>query len=184
MPWGAGGGADVLGRILAKWLEADLKTPFPVLNLPGASGMIGLGKMITGAADGYTVAILTGDSLMMAATPTASFKFNDSIALGVLVRQPSGIFAPTNSPYKTWRTSSRRRSPKRVPFPWRSPGPTRRRPDGSIRGAKKVSLLGVPIRNRAERYTGVRGARGSPLRAGRRCAGFLDAGQLRPLLFL
>ncbi len=38
VPWGAGGGADVMARILAKWLEADLKVPFPVVNLPGASG--------------------------------------------------------------------------------------------------------------------------------------------------
>lgn len=35
VPWGAGGGADLLGRILAKWFETDLKTPVPVINMPG-----------------------------------------------------------------------------------------------------------------------------------------------------
>lgn len=185
VPWGAGGGADVLGRILAKWLETDLKTPVPVLNLPGASGMIGLGKMIAGPADGYTIAILTGDSLMMAATPAASFKFNDSVALGVLVRQPSGIFAPTNSPYKTWQDVVKAAQSKPGSVSLAITGPnTADDLTAQYLATKKVSLLGVPYTKPAERYTAVIGGHVDLLyeQAGD-VRGFLDAGQMRPLLF-
>ena len=185
VPWGAGGGADVLGRILAKWLETDLKTPVPVLNLPGASGMIGLGKMVNAPADAYTIAILTGDSLMMAATPTASFKLNDSVALGVLVRQPSGIFAPTNSRYKTWNEviSAAQSKPGSVSLAITGPN-TADDLTAQYLATKKVSLLGVPYTKPAERYSAVMGGHVDLLyeQAGD-VRGFLDAGQMRPLLF-
>jgi len=185
VPWGAGGGADILGRILAKWLESDLKVPSPVLNLPGASGMIGLGKMITAPADGYTVAILTGDSLMTAATPTTSFKFNDSVALGVLVRQPSGIFAPANSRYKTWQdvVNAAQSKPGSVSLAITGPN-TADDLTAQYLATKKVSLLGVPYTKPAERYTAVMGGHVDLLyeQAGD-VRGFLDAGQMRPLIF-
>ena len=41
VPWGPGGGADQLARKLGKLLEADLKTSFPVINVPGATGNTG-----------------------------------------------------------------------------------------------------------------------------------------------
>lgn len=61
VPWGPGGGADVLGRTVARWLEADFKSPVPVINMPGATGMIGVGKITTNAPDGHTVAVLMLD---------------------------------------------------------------------------------------------------------------------------
>ncbi|MGH6610756.1 MAG: tripartite tricarboxylate transporter substrate binding protein, partial [Burkholderiaceae bacterium] len=38
VPWGAGGGADQLGRRVSKLAEPDLKTSIPVINVPGATG--------------------------------------------------------------------------------------------------------------------------------------------------
>ena len=34
VPWGPGGGSDITGRMVAKYLEAELKVPVPVVN-PG-----------------------------------------------------------------------------------------------------------------------------------------------------
>lgn len=185
VPWGSGGGADVLGRILSRWLETDLKVPFPVSNLPGASGMIGLGRMITQPADGQSIAILTGDSLMMAATPSPSFKFNDAATLAVLVRQPSGIFAPRNSRFKTWQDVVNEAQAKPASVTLAITGPnTADDLTAQYLASKKVALVGVPYTKPGERYTAVLGGHVELLyeQAGD-VRSFLDAGQLRPLLF-
>ena len=47
VPWGPGGGSDITGRMVAKFLEAELKVAAPVVNLPGASGTIGVQRLIS-----------------------------------------------------------------------------------------------------------------------------------------
>lgn len=185
VPWGPGGGADLLGRILARWLETDLKVSAPVLNYAGASGMIGLGKMTAAAADGYTVAILTGDSLMMAATGNPGFKMADSVTLGVLVRQPSGIFAPVNSRFKSWQdvVTAVRAKPGSVSLAITGPN-TADDLTAQYLISKQVSLGGVPYTKPGERYSAVMGGHVDLLyeQAGD-VRSFLDSGQLRPLIF-
>ncbi|MGO4395609.1 Bug family tripartite tricarboxylate transporter substrate binding protein [Variovorax sp. M-6] len=56
-----GGPLDILGRALAKPLQADLKQPFIVDNRPGAGGNIGADLVAKSPADGYTV-LLTIDT--------------------------------------------------------------------------------------------------------------------------
>ena len=52
VPWGPGGGSDITGRMVAKFLEAELKVAAPVVNSPGASGTIGVQRMLSKPADG------------------------------------------------------------------------------------------------------------------------------------
>ncbi|MGH6644081.1 MAG: tripartite tricarboxylate transporter substrate binding protein [Bradyrhizobium sp.] len=52
---GAGGGSDYTMRLLARELEADLKQPFPVVNQPQASGVVGMTNYTRAAPDGYTL---------------------------------------------------------------------------------------------------------------------------------
>ena len=185
VPWGAGGGADVLGRILGRWLEADLKAAFPVSNLPGASGMIGLGRMVSLPADGHAIGILTGDSLMMAATPTASFKFADATTLAVLVRQPSGLFLPKASRFANWQEVAKEAQAKPGSVTVAITGPNTA-DDLTVQylASRKIALTGVPYTKPGERYSAVLGGHVDLLyeQAGD-VRGFLDAGQLRPILF-
>ncbi|HET7597915.1 MAG TPA: hypothetical protein VFK15_13365, partial [Burkholderiales bacterium] len=60
VPWGPGGGSDQTARRLTHYLESALKISFPVLNVPGASGLTGIGKIMGGPADGYMMGV-TGD---------------------------------------------------------------------------------------------------------------------------
>ena len=185
VPWGPGGGADVLGRILARWFETDLKVSAPVMNIPGASGMIGLGKMSQAAADGHTVAILTGDSLMMAATASPAFRMNEAVSLGVLVRQPSGIFAPSNSRYKSWQdvVNAVRAKPGEVSLAITGPN-TADDLTAQYLASKQVVLGGVPYTKPGERYAAVLGGHVDLLyeQAGD-LRSFLESGQLKPLIF-
>ena len=51
----AGGGSDVMGRLLAARLSERLGQPFVVDNRPGAGGSIGTEAAVKSAPDGYTV---------------------------------------------------------------------------------------------------------------------------------
>lgn len=60
IPFGAGGGTDVIGRLLAQKLTESLGQPVVVENRPGAGGSLGTSEVARAPADGYT--ILLGSS--------------------------------------------------------------------------------------------------------------------------
>jgi len=55
VPFPAGGPSDALARALAQGMAADLKQTVVVENIGGASGTIGLAKLMAAAPDGYTI---------------------------------------------------------------------------------------------------------------------------------
>ena len=57
VPWPAGGGTDVIGRMVAEAAQAALGVPVVVMNRPGASGAIGLREVGAAAPDGYTIGL-------------------------------------------------------------------------------------------------------------------------------
>jgi len=64
VPFGPGGNADVLGRIIAQNLSERLGQQFYVENISGAGGNIGVGRAALAAPDGYTV-LLTPPSFVI-----------------------------------------------------------------------------------------------------------------------
>jgi tripartite-type tricarboxylate transporter receptor subunit TctC len=59
VPWAPGGSTDVTARALAKAAEPILGQPIVIINVPGASTSIGMGKLAREAPDGYTVGVLS-----------------------------------------------------------------------------------------------------------------------------
>lgn len=59
VPFPAGGGTDVVGRIIAKELAQRLRVNVVVENRPGASGNIGARQVSKASPDGYTLLICT-----------------------------------------------------------------------------------------------------------------------------
>jgi tripartite-type tricarboxylate transporter receptor subunit TctC len=54
IPFAAGGGFDVMGRILAARMSEILGQQVIVENVSGAAGMIGVNRVVNAAPDGYT----------------------------------------------------------------------------------------------------------------------------------
>ncbi len=102
VPWGAGGGADQLARRVGKLLEPELKVSVPVLNVPGATGNTGTSKLLGAPADGQSIAVLIGDTMGTLAGGTARWKLADLAPLGVMIRQPTGLFVKTDAKWKTF----------------------------------------------------------------------------------
>jgi tripartite-type tricarboxylate transporter receptor subunit TctC len=66
--FGAGGGTDIVGRILADAMQARLGKPVVVENKPGAGGILGNGSVANATPDGYTLGIMTAGQIIAAVT--------------------------------------------------------------------------------------------------------------------
>jgi tripartite-type tricarboxylate transporter receptor subunit TctC len=67
VPFGAGGGTDILARLLAQYMAAALGQPVLVDNRPGATGTVGMAVLARARPDGHTIAIAPNGTYAMAA---------------------------------------------------------------------------------------------------------------------
>jgi tripartite-type tricarboxylate transporter receptor subunit TctC len=60
----AGGGADILTRVVTDWLQLRLGQPFVVENMPGAGTNLATEAVVRAPADGYTLLATTTSNLI------------------------------------------------------------------------------------------------------------------------
>lgn len=102
VPWGPGGGADQLARALGQLLEADLQVSLPILNIPGATGNTGMAKLLSSPADGQSIGVFIADTLGTLAGGKGRYKLADLTSVGVMIRQPTGLFVKSDAKWKTF----------------------------------------------------------------------------------
>lgn len=74
VPTGSGGPSDLCMRAIAPVMQRQLGQPLVVENVTGATGNIGLARVASASADGYTVAVPSaGNTANFAARPASSF---------------------------------------------------------------------------------------------------------------
>lgn len=90
VPFAAGGGSDIIARLLGQWLSERLGQPFIVENRPGAGGTIGTEVVVRAPADGHTLLqIGTFNVINAAVYEKLSFDFIRDIApVASVVRVP------------------------------------------------------------------------------------------------
>src|ERR1700761_7173226 len=105
VPFAAGGGTDVLRRIIANDLNRKWGQPVIVENQPGASGAIGTRFAMKAAPDGYTLLMASTGALMAvsAGAPNAEpFDVNKYLTpIGIGAAPPYLLVASPNLPVKT-----------------------------------------------------------------------------------
>src|SRR5271169_2094467 len=62
--FGPGGGADIIGRILAESMQTKLGKAVIVENKPGAGGILGNDLVAKATSDGYTLGIMTAGQII------------------------------------------------------------------------------------------------------------------------
>ena len=70
VPASAGGEPDILARLVAHRMAADLGQPIVVDNKVGAGGLIGVASVASAKADGYTIGIVYQAVLALSPQPT------------------------------------------------------------------------------------------------------------------
>lgn len=99
--FGPGGGADLMGRQMARLMEKPLGVSIPVSNVAGASGNAGLTRLRTDAADGYTIGTLISLTVASWASGLGDSKPEDFQVLAVVQNSPSFLFVAPSSPHQT-----------------------------------------------------------------------------------
>lgn len=97
----AGGGTDALARAMADASRRHLPQPIVVLNKPGAAGGIGLTDVANSPPDGYKLALVTADMVIiphLGLTKTTYERFTPIIQLNA---DPSAITVAADSPHNT-----------------------------------------------------------------------------------
>lgn len=103
VPFGAGGGADVVSRIIGQALGDELKANFVIENKPGASSTIGTRAIATAEPDGYTVGLLTDVHPVNVATGQAVpyDAFQDLAYVSQLITVPMVLYGSPQRSLKT-----------------------------------------------------------------------------------
>lgn len=104
VPFGAGGSADLLARILATHMQVKYNVPFVVENRAGAGGSIGTGYVAKAAPDGYTLLLGTVSSIAVNAALYTRLPFDvdkDLQPITQLVSFPNLLIINPKLPAKT-----------------------------------------------------------------------------------
>jgi tripartite-type tricarboxylate transporter receptor subunit TctC len=102
-PFPAGGGNDVLARIVGAKLADRIGASIVVENRPGAGAVLGIQALARSAPDGYTL-VLSGSTLAVAPTlyKTAPFDANKDFApIALVAHYPFLLVATATFPAKT-----------------------------------------------------------------------------------
>jgi tripartite-type tricarboxylate transporter receptor subunit TctC len=102
VPWGPGGGADQLARLISKLMEPMLGQGIPVVNVSGGTGATGMAKLLAAPADGYSMAIYIADSHALLVGKNPRWKMSDITPVAVMMKVPSFIFVKQDSKFKNW----------------------------------------------------------------------------------
>jgi tripartite-type tricarboxylate transporter receptor subunit TctC len=102
VPFGAGGGTDVLARVTAEAAKKHSSQPITVINRPGASGGIGLTEVVNARPDGYKIAMVTVEMAIIPHMGIAKFSpESDFTPLVRLNADPVVLTVSADSPWKT-----------------------------------------------------------------------------------
>ena len=184
VPWGPGGGADQLARLISKQMEPMLGQGIPVVNVPGGTGATGMAKLLAAPADGYSMAVYIADSHALLAGKNPRWTMKDITPVAVMMKVPSFIFVKQDSPFKTWADFAKdaKANPGKLKVATLGFGSV---DDFSLtvldRGGIKV--VQVPFAKPSERYVSILGGHADALyeQAGD-VAQFLNSKQMRPIL--
>src|SRR5256885_3391900 len=81
--WAAGGGTDIVARLIGQWLSERLGQSFVVENRPGANGNIATEAVANAGPDGYTLlAVSPGAAINQSLYDKLNFDFLRDIAPG------------------------------------------------------------------------------------------------------
>ena len=99
----AGGGVDVLARLIGQWLSERLGQSFIIENRPGAGSNIGTEAVVRAPPDGYTL-LLVNSANAINATLYEKLGFNfirDIAPVASIMRQPQVMLVNLSVPART-----------------------------------------------------------------------------------
>jgi tripartite-type tricarboxylate transporter receptor subunit TctC len=161
VPFGPGGGADIIGRIVAQSLQEKLGQPVVIENRPGAAGTLGNDAVARADKDGYTLGIMTAGQII-AAVMNKSLRYD---ALGAFdpVSQvaTAGLIIVTRPDFPANDVkdliAAAKANPGKVSFASPGFGATQHFTGELFRQTAGIDILHVPFRSSPEAIAAVLG---------------------------
>lgn len=104
VPFPAGGGSDVIGRIMAQKLTERLGQQVVVDNRPGAGGSIGTEAAVRSAPDGYTMVLASTSEIAINPTLYSKLSYDtvkDLAPIALIASTPMVVIVHPSLPVKT-----------------------------------------------------------------------------------
>ena len=154
VPLTPGSGADILGRIVAKYMGDAFRQPVLVENRPGAGGIIGTQAMLNADADGYTLMV---QSASHAANP-AIYKtlpydpLKDIVDVALLGVTPYVMIAAKGGAYPTLKSliEAARAKPGEIPFASAGVGTSTHMAAEYVAQVAGIKMLHIPYKGSPE----------------------------------
>ncbi|MCE2946703.1 MAG: tripartite tricarboxylate transporter substrate binding protein [bacterium] len=154
VPNPAGGGADIIGRLVGQQLGERLRQPVVVENRPGAGGTIGMAALAKSPADGYALAM--GVTATLAIAPALYDKAGydvekDIEPVALMARLPLILAVHPSLPVKSVEELLRlaRQRPGQVAYSSAGNGTPPHLAAELFKTAAKVDFLHVPFKGAA-----------------------------------
>jgi len=104
VPFAAGGGSDLLARLVAQKLEEKLGKPFIIENRPGAGTTLAAMQAVRSTPDGYTLMQATSTTMAINVSMQKKMPYEplkDLVPVALLSSSPFFLVVKSDSPVKT-----------------------------------------------------------------------------------
>lgn len=101
VPWGAGGGTDILVRALTPAMEPVLGQPINVVNRTGGSGLVGHTAMAQSAPDGYNIGTINVDLSQLVCQGLTDLSADKFTQIALLNVEHSAVIVKADSEFDT-----------------------------------------------------------------------------------
>jgi tripartite-type tricarboxylate transporter receptor subunit TctC len=155
VPLAAGGGGDVVARLVAKAMAPALGQPVVVENRPGANGIVGTEVAARAAPDGYT--LMLGSLGTHSVNPSLYTKLpydpaRDFIPVSLIALYDNVVVVPAASPIKTIDdlVQTARRKPGTLNYGITVIGNSAHLAAEQFKHETKIDVVGIPYDNAAK----------------------------------
>ena len=152
--FGAGGGSDIIGRIIAQRMQEKLGQSTVVENRPGAGGLLGNEAIANAPKDGYTLGVQTAGQIIAAAmTKTMRYDAVEAFDwVGQIATAGLLIVVRPDYPYKDIKSlvAAAKANPDAIKFGSPGFGATQHLAAELFKQVAGVNMLHVPYRTSPE----------------------------------
>lgn len=153
VPMGAGGGTDIIARVLSQKLAASLGQAVIVENRAGAGGQLGAEYVASSAADGYTMLLSSSSALMTPFLRKTKFDLRrDFVPVGQVGTQSLGVIASPLLPFRTFPEfiAAARANPNKFTFGSPGMGSVAHLAGELLRSRSGIEMVHVPFKSSNE----------------------------------
>lgn len=184
--YAAGGGNDIIARLMGQWLSERLGQPFIVENRPGGGGNIGTEAVVRAAPDGYTLLLSsTANTVNTTLYENLDFNFTRDIApVASISRDPNILVVHPSVPVQSVPEfiAYTKANPGKLNYASAGIGSSQHMSGELFKLTTGVEMTHVPFRGTAPALTAVLGGQVQAMFAGMAASiEHIRAGKLRAL---